>query len=94
MVRHGAVKHLAAMLTAQHVLMQNEALISLMILTTTSLTDCESILLEADIGGKLCKLFTAANSLEVPILHNALSLMDNIVNSGIWTVFRIQFEIC
>ncbi|XP_076756858.1 visceral mesodermal armadillo-repeats [Xylocopa sonorina] len=78
---HGAVKHLIKMLSAPHVLMQNEALISLVILTTISLTECENLLLEADIEEKLCSFFNNVNNLEVPILHNALSLMDNIINS-------------
>lgn len=80
-IEHGAVKHLAKMLTAPHVLMQNEALISLMILATSSLTECESLLLEADIGEKLCKFFNTTNNLEMPFLHNILSLVDNLVNS-------------
>lgn len=79
-MEHGAVKHLVKMLTTPHVLMLNEALISLMILTTTSLIECENLLLEADIGEKLCTLFTTLNSLEVPILHNVLSLIENILN--------------
>ncbi|CAL7941954.1 unnamed protein product [Xylocopa violacea] len=80
---HGAVKHLVKMLTAPHVLMQNEALISLMILTTVSLTECENLLLEANIEEKLCSFFNSVNSLEIPILHNALSLIDNIINSDV-----------
>ncbi|XP_033319971.1 rap1 GTPase-GDP dissociation stimulator 1-B [Bombus bifarius] len=79
-MEHGAVKHLVKMLTTPHVLMLNEALISLMILTTTSLIECENFLLEADIGEKLCTLFTTLNILEVPILHNVLSLIENILN--------------
>ena len=79
-MEHGAVKHLVKMLTTPHVLMLNEALISLMILTTTSLIECENLLLEADIGEKLCTLLTTLNSLEVPILHNVLSLIENILN--------------
>ncbi|OAD61627.1 Rap1 GTPase-GDP dissociation stimulator 1 [Eufriesea mexicana] len=81
--KHGALKHLAKMLTASHILMLNEALISLMILTTTSLTECEDLLLDVDIGEKLCRVFNPAINLEVPILHNILSLIDNIINSGI-----------
>ncbi|XP_003401822.1 rap1 GTPase-GDP dissociation stimulator 1-B [Bombus terrestris] len=79
-MEHGAVKHLVKMLTTPHVLMLNEALISLMILTTTSLIECENLLLEADIGEKLCTLLTTLNNLEVPILHNVLSLIENILN--------------
>lgn len=71
------------MLMAQHILMRNEALISLMILTTSCLSECEKLLLEADIGEKLCKFFDTVNSLEVPILQNIVSLLDNITNSGI-----------
>ncbi|XP_078042956.1 visceral mesodermal armadillo-repeats [Augochlora pura] len=81
MVEHGAVPHLVKMLTSQHVLMQNEALISLMILTTSCLSQCVQFLLEADIVDKLCKFFEVAKSLEKPIMHNAVSLLDNIVNS-------------
>lgn len=71
------------MLTTPHVLMLNEALISLMILTTISLIECENLLLEANIGEKLCNLFNNKNNLEIPILHNVLCLVDNIINSGI-----------
>ncbi|XP_033329911.1 visceral mesodermal armadillo-repeats [Megalopta genalis] len=81
MVEHGTVPHLVKMLTSQHVLMQNEALISLMILTTSCLSQCEQLLLEADIVDKLCRFFEVAKSLEKPIMHNAVSLLDNIVNS-------------
>lgn len=80
-IEHGAVKHLVKMLTTPHVLMLNEALISLMILTTISLTECENLLLEADIGEKLCNLFNDKSNLEIPILHNVLCLIDNIINS-------------
>ena len=82
-MEHGAVKCLIKMLTAPHVLMLNEALISLMILTATSLVECESLLVKDDIGEKLCKLFSTSNNLEVPVLHNVLSLVDNILKSGI-----------
>lgn len=71
------------MLTTPHVLMLNEALISLMILTTISLTECENLLLEANIGEKLCNLFNNKSNLEIPILYNVLCLIDNIINSGI-----------
>ncbi|XP_043791777.1 rap1 GTPase-GDP dissociation stimulator 1-B [Apis laboriosa] len=80
-IEHGAVKHLVKMLTTPHVLMLNEALISLMILTTISLSECENLLLEADIGEKLCNLFNNKSNLEIPILHNVLCLVDNIINS-------------
>ncbi|KAK9303277.1 hypothetical protein QLX08_005037 [Tetragonisca angustula] len=80
-MEHGAVKCLIKMLTAPHVLMLNEALISLMILTATSLVECESLLVKDDIGEKLCKLFSTSNNLEVPVLHNVLSLVDNILKS-------------
>ncbi|KOX74599.1 Rap1 GTPase-GDP dissociation stimulator 1-B [Melipona quadrifasciata] len=80
-MEHGAVKCLIKMLTVPHVLMLNEALISLMILTATSLVECESLLVKDDIGEKLCKLFSTSNNLEVPVLHNVLSLVDNILKS-------------
>lgn len=80
-MEHGAVKCLIKMLTVPHVLMLNEALISLMILTATSLVECEGLLVKDDIGEKLCKLFSTSNNLEVPVLHNVLSLVDNILKS-------------
>ncbi|CAD1480530.1 unnamed protein product, partial [Heterotrigona itama] len=80
-MEHGAVKCLIKMLTAPHILMLNEALIGLMILTTTSLVECESLLIKDDIGEKLCKLFSTSNNLEVSVLHNVLSLVDNILKS-------------
>ncbi|XP_076622029.1 visceral mesodermal armadillo-repeats isoform X2 [Colletes latitarsis] len=80
-IKHGAAKHLVRMLTAQHILMQNEALISLIILTTSCLPECEKLLFEAEIGEKLCRLFDTTNNLETPILQNFVSLLDNITNS-------------
>ncbi|XP_076236295.1 visceral mesodermal armadillo-repeats isoform X1 [Calliopsis andreniformis] len=81
MIEHGAVAHLTKMLTIQNILMQNEALISLVILTTTCLCECEKPLLEADIGGKICTFFNTKINSEIPIMHNVLSLLDNIINS-------------
>ncbi|XP_015433255.1 PREDICTED: rap1 GTPase-GDP dissociation stimulator 1-B [Dufourea novaeangliae] len=81
MIKHGAVPHLLKMLTSQHILMQIEALISLMVLTTSCLTECEKCLLEAEVGEKLCRFFETANNLEAPILYNAVSLLENMVNS-------------
>ncbi|XP_017877678.1 rap1 GTPase-GDP dissociation stimulator 1-B [Ceratina calcarata] len=78
-----AVKHLIKMLSAPHVLMQNEALISLMILTTFSLSQCETVLIENQIGDKLCDFFRNATCLEIPILHNALSLIENILDADL-----------
>ena len=83
MIQHGAVVHLVTMLISQHIRMQNEALISLIILTTTCLYECEKPLVEADIGEKLCRFFDAANSTEAPILHNVLSLLDIITESDV-----------
>ncbi|XP_012135556.1 visceral mesodermal armadillo-repeats isoform X2 [Megachile rotundata] len=80
-IEHGAIKHLAKMLTAQHLLMQNEALISLTIMTISSLAECEKSLLEADIGDKLCKFFNLEN-MRVHVLRNALLFITNIVNSA------------
>ncbi|XP_076299329.1 visceral mesodermal armadillo-repeats [Lasioglossum baleicum] len=81
MVEHGALPHLVKMLASQHVLMQNEALICLMVLTTICLSRCEEVLLESDIAGKLSRFLEVASSLEKPIMHNAVSLLDKLVNS-------------
>lgn len=91
MIEHGAVAHLAEMLTVQQILMQNEALISLVILTTACLFECEKPLVEADIGEKICTFFDTVNNSELPILHNVLSLLSNMIKSGI---FNYIFALC
>lgn len=82
-INHGAVKHLVKMLTAQHALMQNEALLSLTILTTISLTECQTAVIEADIGQTICDFLEKYGpQCEPPMIYNAVALTDSLVKSG------------
>ncbi|XP_076652847.1 visceral mesodermal armadillo-repeats isoform X2 [Halictus rubicundus] len=81
MVEHGALPHLVKMLASQHVQMQNEALVCLMVLTRICLSRCEKLLLEANIAEKLSRFFEVKSSLNKLITHNAVSLLNNLVTS-------------
>lgn len=78
------------MLLAQHALMQNEAILSLTILTRICPTESEELLIETDFGRIMCEFFeTRADNLEIHIVLNALSLLNSVVQSG---NSRIQSE--
>ena len=72
------------MLNAKYALMQNEALLSLNILTAICLSDSEKPLIDSEIGPTLCKfLKETAPTLEPEIVYNSLSLTLNLEKSGI-----------
>lgn len=79
----GAVPHLVDMLTAEHAVMQNEALLALTLLASMRLADAEAYLLEAKIGDKLARLVNDSRpSLAREMVQNILSLVGQLANSG------------
>ncbi|CAK9810762.1 Rap1 GTPase-GDP dissociation stimulator 1-B [Anthophora quadrimaculata] len=77
-IQHGGVKHLVKMLMAPHVLMQNEALISLKILIKICLTECEN--LKVDTEENQSSREDQPNQ-KISMLQHILSIVDNITNS-------------
>jgi len=81
-IQHGGIGHLVKMITAQHALMQNEALMSLSILSAISLTESEQPLIVAEIGQALWKFFEQRDPPPDPALtSNALTLTSNLLKS-------------
>lgn len=71
------------MLLAQHSLMQNEAILSLTILTRICPAESEELLIAAGFGHSMREFFeTRANKLDIHIVLNALSLLNSVVQSG------------
>lgn len=92
-IKYGAVQHLVKMLLAQHALMQNEAIMGLTILTKICSAESEELLIKADFGRNMCEFFARANDLDVPIILNALSLLESsILQSGISKIYRPRNE--
>ncbi|XP_046412764.1 rap1 GTPase-GDP dissociation stimulator 1-B isoform X1 [Neodiprion fabricii] len=83
-ISHGAIKHLVKMLTAQHALMQNEALLSLTILTTISLVESQTPVIEAEIGSTIRDFLDKHGpQIESPIIYNTVALTDSLVKSDV-----------
>ncbi|XP_066599974.1 GTPase-GDP dissociation stimulator vimar isoform X2 [Prorops nasuta] len=83
MVKNNSIFHLVSMLTAQHALMQNEAILSLTFLATFCLNHAESFLIKADIRQVLINVFDQnVNSLDVHLIQNALTFLESIIKSG------------
>ncbi|PNF24564.1 hypothetical protein B7P43_G05383 [Cryptotermes secundus] len=79
----GAVPYLVDMLTAEHAVMQNEALLALTLLASMRLADAEADLLQAKIGDKLAKLINDFGpSLACEMVQNILSLVNKLANAG------------
>lgn len=71
------------MLTAEHAVMQNEALLALTLLATMRLADAEADLLQAKIGDKLARLINDFGpSLACEMVQNILSLVNKLANAG------------
>lgn len=71
------------MLTAEHAVMQNEALLALTLLASMRLADAEADLLQAKIGDKLAKLINDFGpSLACEMVQNILSLVNKLANAG------------
>ncbi|KAL0102265.1 hypothetical protein PUN28_018656 [Cardiocondyla obscurior] len=80
-IKYGAVPHIVGMLLAQHVLMQNEAILCLTILTKICPAESEELLIQAGFGRNMCEFF-ARKDLDVHIVLNALTLLDSVLQSG------------
>lgn len=79
----GAVPYLVDMLTAEHAVMQNEALLALTLLASMRLADAEADLLQAKIGDKLARLINEFGpSLACEMVQNVLSLVNKLANTG------------
>jgi hypothetical protein len=79
----GAVPYLVDMLTAEHAVMQNEALLALTLLASMRLADAEADLLQAKIGDKLAGLINDFGpSLACEMVQNILSLVNKLANTG------------
>lgn len=91
----GAVPYLVDMLTAEHAVMQNEALLALTLLASTRLADAEADLLQAKIGDKLARLINDFGpSLACEMVQNILSLINKLANAGkIFGFFYLLFII-
>ena len=83
-INHEGIKPLVKMLNAKYALMQNEALLSLNILTAFCLDESEKPLLDYQVGPSLKRfLKESAPTVEPPILYNCLSLTLNLAKAGI-----------
>ncbi|XP_020299505.1 rap1 GTPase-GDP dissociation stimulator 1-B [Pseudomyrmex gracilis] len=82
-IRNGAMKPLVDMLLAQHPLMQNEALVSLKIITKVCLAESEVALINNDFGSKMRSfLEKSAKSLDAHIVLNALSVLQCVASGS------------
>lgn len=80
MVQCGGIARLAAMVTAQHSVMQTEALLALTLLTAMRMSDAEAPLIAADIGKQLVTLVSTAIQREV--FQNVLALVGTMTSSS------------
>lgn len=83
------------MINAQHALMQNEALMSLSILSAISLIESEESLIRAQVGQALVKFFEQKDPQPDPALtSNALTLTSNLLKSksGNYNYFQRIYE--
>ncbi|KAJ9581282.1 hypothetical protein L9F63_023554, partial [Diploptera punctata] len=79
----GAVPHLVDMITAEHAVMQNEALMALVLLANMRLSDSEPRLIEAKIGHKLETFINDySSSLPCEMIQNVLGLIKELGKSG------------
>lgn len=80
MVSTKAVTQLVAMITAEHAVMQAEALLALSILTSMRLSDAEPYLLEAKVGERIVALIDP--SIEREVFLNLLAFIGQLATSG------------
>jgi hypothetical protein len=79
----GAVPYLVDMLTAEHAVMQNEALLALTLLASMRLDAAEAGLIQAKIGHRLARLINDFGpSLACEMVQNILSLINTLAHSG------------
>lgn len=82
LINNDGVKRLVKMLNSKHPLMQNEALLSLNIITAICLAESEKFLIDANIGHGLFRFIKeSAPTVEPPIIYNSVSLTVNLVKS-------------
>ena len=71
------------MLTAEHAVMHNEALLALTLLASMRLADAEANLLDAKNGDRLARLVNDSRpSLACEMVQNILSLVGRLASSG------------
>ncbi|KAK0182586.1 hypothetical protein PV327_000711 [Microctonus hyperodae] len=81
-INHGAIPNLVKMMSVPQALMQNEALMSLTIMSTIALDQCVKPLLCSNIVTALGTFVTVSGSyLELPIVENALTFITTIIKS-------------
>lgn len=81
MVQSGVVPRLVAMVTAEHAVMQTEALIALSLLTAMRMSDAESPLISSNVGQQIVTL-VSSSSIEREVFHNVLALVGTMSTSG------------
>ncbi|XP_015605942.1 rap1 GTPase-GDP dissociation stimulator 1 [Cephus cinctus] len=93
-IRHNAVKHLVKMLTAQHALMQNEAILSLTIMITVSPSESEQPIIDAEIGDTMQKfLEESAPNLEPAIIYSSISLTESLLKMKTMKQYLAKFDL-
>lgn len=86
-VECGAVPPLVQMITAEHQVMQTEALLSVSLITMMRLADAEASLLDAKIGEQLNELLT--RNVPREIFSNILTLVGQLMSSSKFFFIRI-----
>ncbi|XP_052235417.1 rap1 GTPase-GDP dissociation stimulator 1-like isoform X3 [Dreissena polymorpha] len=79
-IRADGIPHLVSMTTSEHVVMQNEALVSLTLIVTMVLADAALPMKEADLSETICSLLQDQHTLP-EILCNTLTLVRTILTS-------------
>ncbi|RZF48501.1 hypothetical protein LSTR_LSTR007779 [Laodelphax striatellus] len=80
MVAAGAVQQLVAMVTAEHAVMQGEALLALSLLAAMRLADATPRLLEAKVGDRIVAIINPG--IERHVFQNLLSLVSQLATSS------------
>ncbi|XP_054262952.1 GTPase-GDP dissociation stimulator vimar [Macrosteles quadrilineatus] len=81
MVQCGAVARLVAMITAEHAVMQTEALLALSLLTAMRMSDAEPSLVSCNVGQQIVSLVTSSQ-VQREVFQNVLALVGTMVTSG------------
>lgn len=90
MLEAEALPCLVAMITAEHAVMQNEALLALTLISAMGLQDTISILVENKIGHNIFHLLKEFGTiLTSEVVLNCLSLLEQLTVSGNQILFMI-----
>ncbi|XP_011305582.1 rap1 GTPase-GDP dissociation stimulator 1-B isoform X2 [Fopius arisanus] len=82
LIKNGAVEFLSKMIIAPHALMQNEALVSLTIMTAMALDECQPELIKFRIEDTIIKFYReSVANLQPPIVENAITFMNIMIKS-------------